>query len=151
VAVAPDGTVWGTLQAGNQLVRISGSGEMTEQELPTRSSSPTDVAVDGSGNVWVVEFRANKIARFANGKFTEYELPPTQAAISGLAVAQDGSIWFGLVRSASLGRLRNGEMSFFRLPREDARPYSVAIDQKGNVWYADIKGYVGMIPSAQAR
>lgn len=151
VAVAPDGTVWGTLQGGNQLVRITPAGEMTEYELPTRSSSPTDVAVDSAGNIWVVEFRANRIARFADGKFSEYTLPESKAAVSGIAAGPDGSVWFGVVRAASLGRLRNGEMDFFALPRDDARPYSVAVDRQGNVWYADIKGYVGMLPAGEVR
>ena len=151
VAVAADGTVWGTLQAGNQLTRIGPAGDMTDYELPTRASSPTDVAVDHDGTVWVVEFRGNKLARFADGKFTEYPLPDGKSAPSGIAAAPDGSIWFGVLRGAALGRLRDGKMRFFALPRDNARPYSVAVDQQGNVWYADITGYVGMISAARAR
>ncbi|HTT38074.1 MAG TPA: hypothetical protein VMH32_10445 [Burkholderiales bacterium] len=145
VAVAGDGTVWGTLQAGNQLTRIGTAGDMTDYELPTRASSPTDVAVGRDGSVWVVEFRGNKLARFKDGKFTEYPLPEGKAAPSGLAAAPDGSIWFGVLRGAALGRLRDDKMRFFALPRDNARPYSVAVDQQGNVWYADITGYVGMM------
>jgi virginiamycin B lyase len=146
VAVGADGTVWATLQSGNQLLRIAPSGEMTEYDLPTPSAAPTDVAVDSQGGVWVVEFSANKIARFADGKFTEYPLPKDKAAPSGIAVTADGSVWFGVLRGAALGRLRAGEMTFHALPRPSARPYSVAADPAGNVWYADISGYVGMVP-----
>ena len=146
VAVGADGTVWATLQSGNQLLRIAPSGEMTEYDLPTPSAAPTDVAVDTQGGVWVVEFSANKIARFADGKFTEYPLPKDKAAPSGITVTADGSVWFGVLRGAALGRLRAGEMTFHALPRPSARPYSVAADPAGNVWYADISGYVGMVP-----
>ena len=73
------------------------------------------------------------------------------AGLSGLAVAPDGAVWFGMVRSSSLGRLRDGNIEIFRLPRDDARPYSVAVDPDGNVWYADIRGYVGMLPTKYAR
>jgi virginiamycin B lyase len=146
VAVAADGTVWATLQSGNQLLRIAPSGEMTEYDLPTPSAAPTDVAVDSQGGIWIVEFSANKIARFADGKFTEYPLPKDKAAPSGLAVTADGTVWFGVLRGAALGRLRGGEMTFHALPRPTARPYSVAADPAGNVWYADISGYVGMVP-----
>jgi virginiamycin B lyase len=146
VAVGADGTVWATLQSGNQLVRIAPSGEMSELDLPTPGAAPTDVAVDSQGGVWVVEFGANKIAQFKDGKFTEYPLPKDKAAPSGITVATDGSVWFGVMRGASLGRLRDGKMTFAALPREEARPYSVAADAAGNVWYADIKGYVGMVP-----
>ena len=146
VAVGADGTVWATLQSGNQLLRIAASGEMSEFDLPTPSAAPTDVAVDAQGGVWIVEFGANKIAHFKDGKFTEYPLPKDKAAPSGITVATDGSVWFGVMRGASLGRMRDGQMSFVALPREEARPYSVAADAAGNVWYADIKGYVGMVP-----
>jgi virginiamycin B lyase len=146
VAVGADGTVWATLQSGNQLLRIAPSGQMSEYDLPTPSAAPTDVAVDKQGGVWIVEFGANKIAHFVDGKFTEYPLPKDKAAPSGLTVAPDGSVWFGVLRGASLGRLNAGQMTFSPLPRDSARPYSVAADPAGNVWYADISGYVGMVP-----
>jgi virginiamycin B lyase len=151
VAVAADGTVWATLQSANQLIRIAPSGEMTQYDLPTPGASPTDVAVDPKGGVWVIEFRANKVAHFANGKFAEYALPEGKAAPSGIAVAPDGAVWFGVLRGGGLGRLREGGIDFFSLPRDNARPYTVAADAKGNIWYADISGFVGMIPAAAAR
>ncbi len=146
VAVGADGTVWATLQSGNQLLRITPAGEMSEYDLPTPSAAPTDVAIDRQGNVWVVEFAANKIARFADGKFTEYPLPKDKGAPSGLTVTSDGAVWFGILRGASLGRLVNGDITVHPLPRPTARPYSVTADASGNVWYADITGYVGMVP-----
>jgi len=150
VAAGRDGTVWATLQGGNQLLRITPSGEITEYEIPTRGSSPTDVAVDAQGVVWFLEFRGNKIGRFENGKFTEFAAPVEGAALSGITVTPDGSVWFGMLRARSLGRLYDGKFKTFPLPREDARPYSVAADAKGNVWYADIRGYVGMLPADAA-
>ena len=148
VAVAGDGTVWATLQSANQLMRISPSGEMTQYDLPAPVSSPTDVAADPKGGVWLIEFRGNKIAHFADGKFVEYPLPEGKAAPSGIAVAPDGTVWFGILRGGGLGRLRDGRMEFVALPRENARPYTLAVDAKGNIWYADIGGFVGMIPAA---
>jgi virginiamycin B lyase len=151
VAVARDGTVWATLQGGNQLVRITPAGEVAEYEIPTRGSSPTDVAVDANGVVWFLEFRGNKIGRFEGGKFTEFAVPLEGAALSGLAITPDGSVWFGMLRGHSLGRLRDGKFKLVELPRPDARPYSVATDAKGNVWYTDIHGYLGMLPADAAR
>lgn len=152
VAVDEKGNVWGTLQQGNQLVRIAaGKEEMEEFELPTSGSAPSDVAVDSSGNVWVVEFRSNKIAKFSEGKFSEIEIPGEWASLTGIAAASDGSIWFGMLRAHALGRIRDGKFTMFELPRKDARPYTIAIDKSGNVWYADIGGYVGMLKAAAAK
>jgi virginiamycin B lyase len=151
VSVAADGTVWATLQSANQLLRITPSAELSQFDLPTQGASPTDVAVDSKGGVWLLEFRGNKVAHFADGKFTEFALPEGNAAPSGITVAPDGAVWFGVLRGGGLGRLRDGKIDFFKLPRESARPYTLAADPKGNIWYADISGYVGMIPAAGAR
>jgi virginiamycin B lyase len=150
VAVAGDGAVWATLQSSNSLLRIAPDGQMTEHPIPTPSVTPTDVAVDGSGAVWFLEFRADRIGRFQGGKFAEFAVPEAKAGLTGLAIAPDGAVWFGMLRKGSIGRLRDGKFTQFRLPREGARPYSVAVDQSGNVWYADIAGYVGMLPAAEA-
>jgi virginiamycin B lyase len=152
VVVDAHGTVWATLQNANKLLQISPTGEMTEIEVPTRASSPTDIAVDAAGAVWFLEFRTDKIGRYADGRFTEFRVPGDgKAALTGLAVTSDGSIWFGMLRAHSLGRLRHGIVKTFRLPRSEARPYSVAADAAGNVWYADISGWLGTLPADRAR
>ncbi|MEO8156578.1 MAG: hypothetical protein ABI648_02195 [Betaproteobacteria bacterium] len=151
VAVDAKGVAWGTLQGANQLVKIEPGKEITEFEIPSRGSSPSDVAADGAGNVWVVEFRGNKIAKFSDGKFTEFAVPGEWSGLSGIDVAADGSVWFGMLRGHALGRLRNGQFKIFELPRKDARPYTIAIDKAGDVWYADISGFVGMLKASAAK
>ena len=151
VTVDAKGIVWGTLQGANQLVKIEPGKEITEFELPTRGSSPSDVAADAAGNVWVTEFRGNKIAKFSDGKFTEFVVPGEWSGLTGIAVAADGAVWFGMVKGHALGRLRDGQFKIFELPRKDARPYTVATDKAGNIWYADISGFVGMLKASAAK
>ncbi len=150
VAVTSDGTVWATLQSANSLLRIAADGKMSEHEIPSPGVSPTDVAVDASGAVWFLQFRTDKIGRFHNGKFDEFAVASLKPGLTGLAAAPDGAVWFGMLRSGSLGRVRDGKVTEFKLPRERARPYSVAADRAGNIWYADISGFVGMLPAAEA-
>ena len=151
VAVDGQGNLWGTLQSGNQIVKISPAGEIAEYEVPTRGSSPSDIAADGAGNIWFIEFRSNKIGKFAGGKFTEFEVPGGWGGLTGLTAAPDGSVWFGLLRGHLLGRLRDGQFKMFQLPRADARPYTLAADKAGNIWYADISGHVGMLKAKAAK
>jgi virginiamycin B lyase len=151
VAVDAKGDVWGTLQSGNQLVKISPGQEIAEYEIPTPGSSPSDVAADGAGNIWVLEFRSNKIAKFSGGKFSEFPVPGEWSGLSGIAAGPDGSVWFGLLRLNAIGRLRDGQFKIFALPRKDARPYTIATDRMGNVWYADIGGFVGMLKAEAAK
>lgn len=151
IAVGADGTVWVTLQAANQLLRIGADRSMQTFDIPTRGSSPGDVAVASDGTVWFLEFRGNKIGRFADGRFEEFSAGEESAGLTGLALAPDGAVWAGMLRKGSLARLKGGRLREFRLPREDARPYGVAVDRAGNVWYTDIRGFVGMLPAEDAK
>jgi virginiamycin B lyase len=151
VAVAADGTVWATLQAGNQLLRITANGDLEAFDLPRPGVVPTDIAVAPDGAVWFIEFRGNSIGRFEDGRFASFPIAQENAGLTGIAVAPDGTVWFGMLRAGRLGRLRAGQIETFELPREDARPYSVAVDPAGNVWYADIRGYVGMLRTRYAQ
>lgn len=150
VTATADGTIWATLQNGNQLLRIAADGTSRTFDLPRGGAVPTDVAVGTDGSVWFLQFRANRIGRFKDGQFSDVDAGRENAGLSGLAVAPNGDIWFSMLRRASLGRLRDGHIAVFALPRENARPFSVAIDRDGNVWYADISGFVGMLPSRHA-
>lgn len=147
VAVAPDGTAWATLQGANALLRIGTDGTQREFEIPTRGSSPTDVAVDAQGSVWFLELRGARIGRLREGRFTEYELPAGGVVPSGLAIAPDGTPWFGTLRGGVLGRVRGERVELLPLPRADARIFSLAADAAGNLWYTDLSGFLGMLPA----
>lgn len=149
VTVAPDGTAWATLQGSNGLLRIAPDGKMQEFEIPTRGAGPSDIAVGPDGAVWFLQFRTNRIGRYANGQFTEFPVPEVLGAISGLVVTVSGDVWFGAIRGAALAKLRDGRVTVYKLPRQDARPFTLALDPAGHVWYADIRGFVGMMAPGQ--
>jgi virginiamycin B lyase len=150
VALTADGSVWATLQYGNQLLRIAADGTDATFDLPHPGAVPTDIAADRDGSVWFLQFRANRVGQFKDGRFSDVEAGRENAGLSGIAIAPNDDVWFGMLRRGSLGRLRNGRMEIFALPRTNARPFSVAVDRDGNVWYADISGTVGMLPAKQA-
>lgn len=150
VAIAPDGTVWATLQRIHRLARLLPDGTMTELDLPTRGGEPVDIVVDRAGVVWFTQLRGNKIGRYADGSFSEFAVPTAQAGVTAIALAPDGAIWFTETRGPKLGRLRNGVVTEIPLPSSDARPLGIAVDQEGNVWYTDLKGNLGMLPAGRA-
>jgi virginiamycin B lyase len=151
VVVDDHGTMWGTLQVANKLVRIDPDGTYSELDVPTRNSTPTDIAVDGSGGVWFTELRSNRIGHFAAGRFDEFDVPSEAAGLTSLAVAPDGSVWFTELRHQKLARLRNGSFAEWALPRPNARPFGVGVDGRGDVWYTDLSGWVGKLPAERAR
>jgi virginiamycin B lyase len=151
VAVAPDGTVWATLQHADKLLRIGPDGKTTTFDVPTPRSGLGDIAVDDRGTVWFIEMGANKIGRFADGRFEEFTVPTPSAGLTALAVAPDGAAWFTELRAHRLGRLHGGVISEFALPRRDARPFGISVDAANNVWYTDLSGWVGRLNAARAR
>jgi virginiamycin B lyase len=151
VAVGADGTVWATLQQTNRLLRVATDGRATELDVPTRAAGPTDIAVDATGGVWFVELRAGRIGHFADGRFSEVALSNPAPGLTDIAVAPNGDVWFTELRDHKLGRLRDGAVTEFPLARPDARPVGVAVDPTGTVWYTDLSGWIGHLPSEQAR
>jgi virginiamycin B lyase len=150
VAVAPDGTVWATLQNANKLLRLSPTGEKTAFDVPTRASGLGDVAVGAGGAVWFLEIAANKIGRFAGGRFEEFTVPTASAGLTALAVAPDGDAWFTELRGHRLGRVHAGAITEFVLPRADARPFGITTDAGNNVWYTDLSGWLGRLDADRA-
>jgi virginiamycin B lyase len=59
-----DGYLWLAEQMGNQLVRVSTTGETKGYPLPTDRSFPAHVVVGPDGALWFTESTANKIGRF---------------------------------------------------------------------------------------
>ena len=151
VAVAPDGTVWATLQITDALLRIAPNGEKTLIEVPIRQAGLTDVAVAKDGAVWFLAAGANKIGRYAGGRFEEFAMPTPNAGLTALAVAPDGAAWFTALRAHKLGRVQHGVVTEFALPRANARPIGIAVDADNTVWYADLAGWIGKLSAERAR
>src|SRR6185436_15295915 len=86
IAVSTDGTVWATLQNGNQLLRVAADGTSKTFDLPHGGAVPTDVAAGSDGSVWFLQFRANQIGRFKDGQFWDVEAARENAGLSGIAV-----------------------------------------------------------------
>ena len=151
VAVAPDGTVWATLQNADALLRIAPSGETAVIDVPIRQSGLSDIAVAKDGAVWFLSAGANKVGRYAGGRFEEFSVPTANAGLTALAVAPDGAAWFTALRAHRLGRVFQGVVTEFALPRNNARPISIAVDAENNVWYADLAGWIGKLSADRAK
>lgn len=151
VAIAPDGTVWATLQSTDALFRIAPNGDKSLIDVPIRQAGLTDVAVAQDGAVWFLAAGANKIGRYAGGRFEEFSVPTPNAGLTALAVAPDGAAWFSALRAHKLGRVHQGVVTEFALPRDNARPISIAVDADNTVWYADLAGWIGKLAADRAR
>lgn len=112
-----------------------------EFPIPTLLSSPTDIAVDRSGIVWVVEYSANKIGRLDTSKniFEEFEITTTKSETTDMTIDKDNNLWFTEQEGNQLGKFNTRTLKFeeFDLPVPESNPASISVDSNGNVWFVE--------------
>ena len=79
------------------------TGACRPSTSPRAAARPADVAVAKDGAVWFLEFRGNKIGRFADGRFEEF---PVGRGERRPDRARRGAGWRGVVRNAAQGQPR---------------------------------------------
>jgi virginiamycin B lyase len=93
---APDGGVYFTLNAANQIGRIDTSSyQITTWNIPTASSMPKGISVSPSG-VCFAESNVNKIGcmPLLGGQISETVIPVAGASPNKLVYGSDGAVWF---------------------------------------------------------
>jgi DNA-binding beta-propeller fold protein YncE len=107
-------------------------------------NTPSGIAIDPSGNIWVADTYNNRIQKFAgDGQFLQALGAAALTLPHGLAVDRSGNIWVANTFShrvdefAGDGRLLQ---TFGALGSGGAQfryPISIAADSSGNIWVAD--------------
>lgn len=112
----------GLLGAATFIVNPAGNGDGQMRQ-------PQDVAVDGSGRVWVADWQNHRILRFDNGAADAIANAGDVGQNLALADGVLGQSGFGLaqVNRGSGTPVRNG-MNL---------PWKIEIDASGNLWVAD--------------
>ena len=114
LTTGPDGALWFTESLADKVGRITTSGEVTEYELPDRSSihgNPGGIATGNDGALWFTEQLGNRIDRLdpATGRITSYPVPSAAGPVGLVALAgggANGSLWFG--QAGKIGRIATG-------------------------------------------
>ena len=108
VAVAPDGTVWLTIEFADA-IGVLRNGRIEKIPKGKQSFEPLGLAVDGQGAAWYTDGPQRTVARAApDGAITTFTLPAPVAKLARLAVAPDGAVWFAEETAFSLTRLKDG-------------------------------------------
>ncbi len=134
VAVAPDGTVWFTIDFSdaigvlrqNRLHRIPKEGQNFE---------PLGLAVDRDGYAWYTDGPSRRIARMSpDGVVASFALSTPVAKLGRLATAPDGAVWFAEESTYSFTRFKDGTFSRHEVSSPGIAPFGVAVDASGTVW-----------------
>jgi len=99
ISAGPDGALWFTEQAGNNIARITTSGTITEYPIPTADAYPTAIAAGPDGALWFTEDAApqdvGKIGRITtSGVIIEYPVPTSGSGPTDITAGPDGAMWF---------------------------------------------------------
>ena len=109
IGVAADGTIYTSNTGGLQRIyRIGADGEVSVFVEGSPLSAPNGVAIDGDGNVVVVNIGDNAVITFdLNGEVVKTE-HAVEGGNDGLVILPDGTKYVSSVRYGSVSRIRPG-------------------------------------------
>jgi virginiamycin B lyase len=134
VAVAPDGTVWLTIEFSDA-IGVLRNGRIEKIRKGHQSFEPLGLAIDARGAAWYTDGPQRTVARVApEGTITAFTLSTPVAKLARLAVAPDGAVWFAEETAFSLTRLKDGVFTRHEVGSLAAAPFGVAVGSDGTVW-----------------
>ena len=134
VAVAPDGTVWFTIEFSDA-IGVFRNGRIERVPKGTENVEPLGLAVDAAGGVWYTDAPRRAISRIStDGNVRSFPLSTAIVRLGRLAVAPDGGVWFADATTWSVTRLKDGVFTRHDVGAFRATPFGVAVDPHGTVW-----------------
>ena len=151
-AVAPDGGIWYTGQAGNRLGRLDpATGQFKEYPLQADNTrlpygvGPHGLVADTAGSIWYTGQQDGHLGKLdpATGAITKYRMPERSMGGPHTPVFdQHGTLWFTMQQANMVGRLvtATGEMTFAKVPTPKSEPYGIVPDSKGVPFFTQLMG-----------
>lgn len=134
LAIAPDGTVWFTIDFAAAVGRIR-DGKVERVPKARVSLEPVGLAVAADGSAWMTDSEARQILRISpTGEFSTVEIETPVARLGKIAAAADGSLWFAEATAYSITRLRDGKLERHVIDSVRGGPLGVAVAPDGAVW-----------------
>jgi len=108
VALAPDGTLWVTLNGLGKLAQVDpGTAQILRTyDMPGGSgSNPFAVAATADGRIWANEYRTDTISLLdpRNGSFRSFQLPSRNPGVRKMVVDAQGRLWYMGSHNGMLG------------------------------------------------
>jgi len=110
VGVTADGTVYASNTGGTQRIyKITADGETSVFAEGSPLAAPNGVAIDGDGNIVVVNIGDNAVITFSpDGEVVRTE-HAAEGGNDGLVILEDGTKYVSSVRYGSVSRIRPGQ------------------------------------------
>jgi virginiamycin B lyase len=134
VAVAPDGTVWFTIDFADA-IGVLRNDRIERLPKGRENFEPLGLAVDRDGAAWYTDGPSRVISRMSSsGAVASFALSTPVAKLARLAAAPDGAVWFAEESMYSFTRLKDGAFTRHMISTPGIAPFGVAVDASGTVW-----------------
>ncbi len=135
----PDGNVWFTEFAGNNVGMITPAGAVTEYPLPNAGSGPEFICSGPDGALWFTEQTGNRIGRITTaGVITEFNVPTAASSPRGICPGPDGNLWFIEAAADKVGKVTTaGAFTEYNITTVSSDPYAIAPGPDGNLWFTE--------------
>lgn len=153
IAIDNMGNAWATNSSGNTVTEIIGSGAAATYFTSYGGASslypygfgggPVTLAIDGTGNVWVVGETAGVTEIIGSGASASYSYYNAGGGpATGIAIDDAGNAWVSNNASGSNSSVTEITVSgttpsYFNYTGVGTYPTGIAIDAGGNVWITD--------------
>lgn len=108
---------------------------------PAGYSSPVNVAVSSTGDIWFTEPTSNAIGKFVPGSATwsQWNVPTANAIPYDLAFDSTGNLWFTEYGANHIGFFNVTTHTFVEnvIPTAASHPYGITKALKGTIWFAE--------------
>jgi virginiamycin B lyase len=136
-AVAPDGSIYIAVMAGNKVARFDPKTQsFKEWDLPA-GHRPHGLLVDKHGMVWTTGNGNGTIGKLdpMSGKMTEFKTPSGGGGPHTLIITDDQrAMWFTMQSGNKVASLDTRTGAIKEYPSSGG-PYGLALDKAGNVWF----------------
>jgi hypothetical protein len=142
ITAGPDGALWFSELAANQIGRVTTAGVFTEYGIPTPKRGPYGITAGPDGALWFVEYNGNNIGRITTaGAIAEYAIPTPASGPLSITAGPDGALWFVEYGGNNIGRITaGGVIAEYALPAVLYGSNNIAAGPDGALWFAEYGG-----------
>ena len=150
ITAGPDGNLWFTEKAANQIGRMTPSGAVTEFPIPTPNSNAGEITAGPDGNLWFTEGigKIGRLTPVGNVVITEFNTPTQNP--DHITAGPDGNVWFtessGFAKIARITPV--GAITEFPT-LENKGLYGITSGSDGNLWFTTWGGLGRITPAGQ--
>jgi virginiamycin B lyase len=134
ITPGPDGALWFTESAADQIGRVTTSGKFTEYPIPTAGAAPSGITSGPDGALWFTEFSGLKIGRITTeGQLSEFSVA-NDGEIADIAAGPDGALWF--TGNDAIWRMTTGGEVTGVYPTT-GETYGITAGPDGALWFTE--------------